>query len=194
MKLIQLNPLNQNKFTKVDDADYDFLMQWKWTYHKGKGNRTGYAKRFEYIKGSFSKQNKWGKKKSIQLHREILGLKLGDGKIADHINHDGLDNQRHNLRACNSKENSRNRLSCVNATSKFIGVHLVRVMPIKKHTTVDGIEKIYSGKKYIYWGARIQYEGKSELIGNFKSEVDAAIAWDARAKVVYGEFANLNNA
>ncbi|GAH21431.1 unnamed protein product, partial [marine sediment metagenome] len=39
-----------------------------------------------------------GKNIQIPMHRQILGLKPGDGKIVDHINRNPLDNRRVNLR------------------------------------------------------------------------------------------------
>lgn len=189
MKKIQLT---KGYEALVDDKDFDWLNEFKWKYSKYKKDRTGYAIRFEYIKGSSNKQCKYGKKRRISMHREILGLKKGDNKISDHINHNGLDNQRCNLRICNHKENSRNKLSYKNSSSKFLGVFLFRLKTKCKYKTVTGVEKTYPPKEYTYWRAVIENNGKREVIGNFKNEIDAAKAWNERAKIIYGEFANLN--
>lgn len=189
MRIIKLT----NGFdTMVDDEDYEFLNEFSWKYSKYKKDRTGYAVRFEYIKGTSSKSCKYGKKRRIQMHREILGLKKGDGKLTDHKNHNGLDNQKHNLRVCTHKENSKNKLSYKNSTSKYVGVCFIKQNIAKKYTTKEGNEKIYPAKEYFYWRATIENNGKRELIGNFKNEIDAAKAWNERAKILYGEFANLN--
>jgi hypothetical protein len=83
----------------VDDADYDWLMQWKWSVSRH-GN-TFYARR-QVLAAE-------GKHRSVYMHREIARLKLEDGEGVDHINHNGLDNQRANLRVVTAQENQFNR-------------------------------------------------------------------------------------
>jgi AP2 domain/HNH endonuclease len=93
-------PLTQGKFAKVDDADYEWLSQWKW--HAKRGKRTWYSARTE---GSGDQQ------RTIRMHRLIMG---GSDLQVDHKNGDGLNNQRKNLRLatngqnqCNSRKNRR---------------------------------------------------------------------------------------
>ena len=50
-----------------------------------------------------------GKQIQISMHRLIMGLKPGDGKIIDHINHNGLNNRRKNLWICSHSQNCKNR-------------------------------------------------------------------------------------
>lgn len=94
MKLIDIStPKYPDTFTMVDDADFDWLNQWKWAKsHKG------YAVRVT---------NKNGKCCKFIMHREILNPP--PGMFVDHRFGDTLDNRRQNLRLCTNAENARNR-------------------------------------------------------------------------------------
>ena len=81
--------LTQNKVALVDDADHDWLSQWKWYAVKD------YSGDFYATRNSSWKA---GKQHTIRMHRQILGLERGDKRISDHINHSTLDNCRSNLR------------------------------------------------------------------------------------------------
>lgn len=109
--------LTRGRIATVDDADFDYLKQFKWTALKG--YRTYYAHRTARLPN--------GKRKSVKMHRLILGL--NDPKIeADHQNLDGTDNRRCNLRKATPAENRRNRAKCRMSPSRFKGVrwHLQR--------------------------------------------------------------------
>lgn len=153
--------LTKDKFALVDDSDYDRLNQWKW--HSSLSRKTCYACR----KGRKGKESK-----KIIMHREILGLRPGDGRIVDHIDGNGLNNQRSNLRLCAHQENMLNRPGNRGSKSKYKG--------------------IYWSERKRRWIAEIRYKLKKERLGLFKSEVDAAMAYDRRAKELFGEFAKLN--
>lgn len=98
MKLI---PLTQNKFAKVDDANYEWLNSFKWHYKRSAcGN--GYAVRKEYLgKGGNSKRGY--SYRSIQMHRLIVDAP--EGMDVDHKDGDGLNNSRNNLRVCTHMQN-----------------------------------------------------------------------------------------
>jgi hypothetical protein len=147
--------LTQGQFALVDDEDYDFLMQWKWSVL---GNKKFYAGRMYKTDGKF---------KRILLHREIM--QTPKGMEVDHIDHDGLNCQKSNMRNCFYYQNRKNR-SPSNKTSPFLGVCYDR--------------------KYIK--ASIHVDKKTLFLGNFKTEVEAAHAYDEAAKLYHGEFANLN--
>lgn len=99
-------PLTQGKFAVVDDADYEWLNQWKW--YALKSRNTYYACR------------RIGSKK-IYLHRIIMDTP--PGMEADHRDHNGLNCVRTNMRNCTHAENLRNQLSGKGGTSKYKGVY-----------------------------------------------------------------------
>lgn len=104
-------PLSQGKFALVDDADFEWLNQWKWSY------QNGYARRNEYLGGGRERP----KRKSIAMHRLIMATP--DGMFTDHIDMDTLNNQRINLRNATSSENGMNRKSYKGSSSAFKGVY-----------------------------------------------------------------------
>jgi hypothetical protein len=104
-------PLTQGKFAIVDDDDYEKLMQHKWQAQKDKN--TFYANRTIRVNG---------KRTALSMHREILGLKKGDGKLSDHRNRNGLDNRKENLRVVILSVNNHNRKKNKNNTSGYRGV------------------------------------------------------------------------
>jgi hypothetical protein len=154
MKEIQLT---QGRVALVDDADYEYLSQWKWKAYKDR--YTWYARRG--IRVGFVI-------KTIHMHRLITNAP--DGLFVDHINGDGLDNRRGNLRVCTKSENGFNRGKNSNNTTGYKGV-----------TTNKG--------KY---RAQIRIDGKMCGLGRYTDPVEAAKAYDRAAKKHYGEFAKLN--
>ena len=172
MKLI---PLTQGYFAQVDDTDYDFLMQWKWCVMKTKN--TFYASKCILIEG---------RKGRISMHRFLLGLTHLDKKLkGDHKDHNGLNNQRSNIRIATSSQNNINTTG--RGGSKYLGVSLKnkRVKYINKF----GILKVYEPK---YFEASIWDGKKRHYLGNFKDEELAAKTYDIAAKKIHGEWANLN--
>ena len=105
-------PLTQGKFALVDDADYEWVNEFKWWLSKdGYAIRTVNFRRKDGTRGS----------SKISMHREIL--KAENGEILDHIDNNRLNNQKQNLRKCTASQNSINSLlSCTNK-SGFRGVH-----------------------------------------------------------------------
>ncbi|MHC4659626.1 MAG: AP2 domain-containing protein, partial [Planctomycetota bacterium] len=95
------------------------------------------------------------------------------GLMVDHINHNGLDNRKVNLRVATRAQNSRNiRKSQNKFSSNYKGVHFRRR---------EGL-----------WMARITVDGRTLYLGDFKEEVDAARAHDRAAMKYHREFAALN--
>lgn len=111
-------------------------------------------------------------KPKIRMHRVLIGC-LDKSLVVDHINHDGLDNRKNNLRSCTPSQNSKNRLPDKNGKSKYLGV------AFKKKVTDR-------------WIASIYINGKNKNLGTYDTQEEAAIAYDKMAKIVHGEFANLN--
>ena len=113
---------------------------------------------------------------SISMHRKIMNTPRG--MQTDHINHNTLDNRKQNLRICTHRQNQYNRVKHKNTTSKYKGVYLAK--------------QKYKDKIYRYWMAYIFFNGKSINLGHFKTEIQAAHAYDKQAKELFGKFALLN--
>jgi hypothetical protein len=151
-------PLNHGHIALVDDADFESVSQFKWTalpHH-----RTVYAIR------------KVGK--TIQrMHRFIM--ELSDPAVqVDHRDHDGLNNQRGNLRpATNAQNRSNGRKPATGHTSRFKGV--------------------YWNKKDGKFRAQIKVLQLNIYLGLFDQEIDAARAYNKAAVRHFGEFAQLND-
>lgn len=103
--------LTKGKFALVDDEDFEYLNQWKWCFSEG------YAVRSEYhhVHGLNHRVQKL-----IRMHRVINSTPKN--LQTDHINGDGLDNRRSNLRNVTKLINSRNRHHQKNNKSGCIGV------------------------------------------------------------------------
>jgi hypothetical protein len=108
---------------------------------------------------------------SIGIHRIILGLSKGDDLQVDHINRNGLDNRRENLRVCTHQQNQMNRPSRGGSSS------------------YKGVDWRTSHNK---WRASIKLNQKKKFLGHFQTELEAAQAYDAAAIILHGEFALLN--
>lgn len=156
--------LTQNKVALVDREDYEKLSIRKWCAAKNKSG-TYYA--------MCSLDNK-----SVMMHRLLMNFPKK--MEVDHINGNGLDNRKRNLRICTRKQNARN-LKKSNGKCKYKGVTL------RSGSFVDG--KFYKNKKY---SATIQKNGKFFHIGSFSTELEAALAYDKKANKFYGEFARTN--
>lgn len=150
--------LGNNQFALVDFEDYEYLNELKW--HICKSGNQLYARSIFY-------DNK--KRKNILMHRLILEPK---GKCIDHINGNGLDNRKCNLRICERHQNALNRKKNINNLSGFKGVSWFK-----------------SSQK---WRAQIQYKKIVYHLGVFEKRIDAARAYNAAAIKYHGEFAKLN--
>ncbi len=111
------------------------------------------------------------------MHRMILDVSQSN-IFVDHKNHNPLDNRRENIRVCSLKENCKNKKP--RGASKYLGVTVG--MCYQSNGTVSGP----------YIRAAIRTNSKRLYLGYFKTEEDAARAYDEAAKVYHGEFANLN--
>lgn len=145
----------------VDDEHFDFLNQYNW--HVAPSRKTFYAQRHGI--------KRLGEKATISMHREILKLKNGKIQV-DHIDGDGLNNQKSNLRLCDHKQNQHNSLKQDGCTSKFKGVSWSPIM-----------------KK---WRVSFGPSSNRKTIGHYESEKEAALAYNVTASFAYREFAKLN--
>jgi len=161
-------PLTKNQFAWVDDEDYLPLTLHKWLANYKPSDGTYHAMRYE--------RTKKGKSRGVYMARQILGLKHGDPRIADHKNHDTLDNTRNNLRICTKAQNSRNHLK--------LGTHCKR----KFSSRYTGVSKSPNGKE---WRARIG-SGPDSHLGYYATEWEAAKAYNDEAWRRYRDFAHPN--
>lgn len=176
--MTKIVPLSQGKVALVDDQDFEWLSQFRWCYWGT------YAMRYERKR---EKSDRGAKRRSLQMHREILRkMHPGrtDGLMSDHINGDRLDNRRCNLRLCTSMENGRNRIGATSKTyTRYKGVFLA-------NPKYRGI--YHKRKTRKPWLAVIRVNGQLKRFGPFVSETEAALAYNAAACEHFGEFAKLN--
>ncbi len=149
-------PLTRGLHAIVDAEDYEWLSRYKWQVQPSANHQTWYAKRG--YRGRL-----------ILMHREIM--KAPRGMFVDHINGNGLDNRRCNLRLCTPRQNSCNKSKQRNARHRFVGVR-----PCGRST----------------YEIIVDHKGKRYREGTFTDEVEAAKARDRLALQLHGEYARLN--
>ena len=110
------------------------------------------------------------------MHRYVFGAD-DSVEVVDHKNRNKLDNRLCNLRAATYAENNQNReMSSENATSTYKGV------------TLDQREKLGD----LQWTARISFEYKTVYIGIYATQEEAAVAYNIKARELYGDHAYVN--
>lgn len=102
---------------------------------------------------------------TVLIHRYLMNPKKDE--IVDHINNNTLDNRISNLRICDYSLNSHNRRG---RSGNYIGVSK-------------------SGKHY---SANIAKKGVQYRLGTYITKIDAAKAYDIKARELYGLNANTN--
>lgn len=112
---------------------------------------------------------KAGARKWIYMHRAIMNTPAG--MDTDHINRNRLDNRRCNLRICTRSENNGNRIGRPNSKSKYRGV-----WPVGPNR----------------WVSQIAFKKQRYTVGSFRTEEEAARAWDSKARELFGKFARVN--
>ncbi len=148
-------PLTQGKFALVDAVDYYRLVKFQW--YAAAASNTFYVVRKHAGK-------------PLKMHRQIMDAP--SHLVVDHIDHNGLNNTRANLRLCTFAQNLCNALPPANASSRYKGVSWE--------------------KRRKNWRVVIQFNNKTYHLGHFENEIDAAKAYDKRAIKLHGEFACLN--
>lgn len=147
--------LSQGKVALVSDEDFTRVSKIRWYAISLYGNHF-YARA-------------WIRRKKVSLHRFILSARAG--VTIDHINGDGLDNRRENLRWCTAAQNCMNRR---------VQKHSSRYKGVRWHAANRS------------WITRIKIHGKLRHIGCFSAEDDAGLAYNKEAVKLFGEFALLN--
>jgi hypothetical protein len=148
--------LTQGKVALVDDEDFERVNRFKWCALKHRAR--WYAGRRD------------GNRTAL-MHRVIFGS-LETHQQVDHINGDGLDNQRSNLRVCTSAQNRANSVMYRTNKSGYRGV--------SRHPSGLG------------WRACIKCNNKTRNLGRFEIPEQAAKRYDEEARRCFGEFARLN--
>ena len=147
-----------------DECDADFVEPYKWTITPG--HSTYYARRNRPRDLNGNRQS------PVSLHRDLMNAPWG--LVVDHINGNGLDNRRVNLRLCTRSENMMNRPKTRQNSTGYKGVY----------KTGDSKLNPYSSK--------IEKNKKVYCLGHFATAEEAAMAYDKKAKELHGEFAKLN--
>lgn len=145
----------------IDDEDWALVSGYRWWVleFERKGRTAGPYAYTRNVRDD-------GLPEWLYMHRLITGW-----PITDHIDHDGLNNQRSNLRPASRAQNQHNR-RIQPGTSRFKGVHWV---------TEDR-----------RWRAMIHVNGTVHYLGSFVNEDDAALAYNAAAIRLHGAYAYLN--
>ncbi len=162
MRIIQLG---LGREALVDDNDYEQLSSHTWRATSNERGLIWYAIRQVYRKGRSPKK--------IRMHRAIMRARAW--QQIDHVNGDGLDNRRSNLRVATASQNVQNRRKQRALTSRFKGV--------------ARMDHRYVSKP---WKATIGLNSKQRHLGYFESEEEAAIAYNQAAKEMFGPFAKPN--
>ena len=163
MKKIQLGGRKGSKITGyalVDDEDFEKLNKHKW--YATKGTNTLYARRA--VPTTTSGQ------RTVSMHRVIM--QTPKGMDTDHIDGDGLNNQKENLRVCIRSENLMNQSRSRNNTSGYKGVNW--------------------NKRDKKWISQIKVKGKQVHLGCFSEKEEAYKAYCEASKRYHGEFGNVN--
>ncbi len=150
-------PLTKGYTAIIDVESIPLIDKYKW--YANKANNSVYA--VTAIRDSSEKQRKLG------MHRIIA--KTPDHLYTDHINGNGLDNRKANLRFATNAENLRNQGARVNNKSGYKGV--------------------YWGKQSKRWEAKIAAFGKIYFLGRFDTPQEAHIHYCKAAKRLHGAFA-----
>lgn len=153
-------PVTQGLYALIDDEDLVTVGRYRW--HTCRNGRTCYARR----NGSASERRQG--LAAVYLHHAILGVVAE----VDHINGDGLDNRRENLRIGTHQQNISNQRKQLDTSSRFKGVDYY--------------------KQYGRWRARCKCNGHVHCLGYFEHEEDAARAYDAAARSLFGAYARTN--
>lgn len=155
--------LSRGKVALVDSEDWEYLNKFNWHTSNSSSKHTPLTSWRAYRKIN---------KRRVGMHNIIMNCPKG--MLIDHINHDGLDNRKSNLRICTPAQNSINK----------------RNSPLRNNN--------YKGVKWLEhqqrWCVRMgsTKSGTAKYVGTYDTEIEAAKAYNNAAIEMYGEFACLN--
>lgn len=147
-------PLTKGRYAIIDAADFDRVARFNWCASVS-GNRA-------YAYG-------WMNGRRVSLHRFLANAP--QGMVVDHIDHNGLNDRRSNLRICTVRQN------------------LYNSRPWGKSSRFKGVCWNRHAKR---WVACIWLHGRNQYLGQFTDEIEAARAYDRKAYELFGKYAYLN--
>jgi len=153
---MKINLNNSERECLIDDSDVELIREYEWHLYSTKLYNKSYAR--ATIDG-----------KKVTMHRLLLDSPDFD---IDHIDGDGLNNCRNNLRLCTNAQNQMNRKKKRNSISRYKGVYWDRI----------------NSK----WIAEITYKGIKNVLGRYVSENEAGKKYNEKAKELFGDFAKEN--
>lgn len=156
-------PLTRDKHALVDDEDYERLSKFSWHAQMARGGL------YEYAVRSYRYAGEW---RTRMMHWDILGVKW-----VDHINGNGLDNRRSNLRKATRSQNHANSRKWGSGNNR---------------RTTSRYKGVMWDKREGRWRAAITVQGRRVHLGYHASELSAARAYDKAAVEHFGEFASVN--
>jgi hypothetical protein len=146
-------PLSQGLHAIIDAEDAEFIGQWNWSAKRG--TNTFYAVRTITISPE--------KQKVLRMHRIIIDAK--EGLEVDHINRNGIDNRRSNLRLVTHQENAYN-----------VGLF---------KSNSSGATGVYWDKNRNKWQAKIKKDQKNIFLGRFETKEEAINAWGKAKSILH---------
>ena len=175
-ELIIESPTHGTHTVLYDEEDREIVESYKWHISKQGKGKTCYVQTVVidpdkdelFINPNDKRKRK--KRKTIHMHRLIT--KCPKHLVVDHINHNGLDNRKENLRICTHQQNQYNKKLFARNSSGFKGVSW--------------------SKRSKKWKAQITPNNKYLHLCFFNTKEEAARAYDANAHHYFGEFAFLN--
>jgi hypothetical protein len=155
---------NIRAYAIVSEEDYERVNQYKWRLNKKIYKNTGTV--INYVQGSIDKYNI-----GMLLHHFIFGKPRSKDEVVDHIDRNGLNNIKDNLRYATKSQNAQNKtITITTKTSKYIGVRFCFNTSEKKWRT----------------------DCRQKYLGSFDNELSAAILYDKYTYIIFGEHA-MNN-
>lgn len=155
-------PLTQGRYTLVDYKDFKKLSRHKWHLSIVRSRNS-----IRYYASTNIREN--GRKIQIRMHRLLLSPPKP--LIVDHIDGNGLNNTRSNLRVCTKSQNNANRLARTNSYSRLKGVYFLGLHRKKQ------------------WTATIVHKGIRHFLGTFFTKEDAYHAYTCAAIKFHGQYA-----
>jgi hypothetical protein len=156
----------------VDDEDYDLVSGVRWHHIRQKDENTGYAVGMR------------GRKERVGLMHRII-MNAPPNLEVDHVNHDGLDNMRANLRLVTGAENHYNMQKYRHRRGKPTSSRY-------KGVAINSNSRRGNSCSYPWTATVFSKATGSVHLGTFATEEEAAIAYDCAALTMFGEYACLN--